>query len=174
VNPLWIVGGLVVAVGYLLDKKDTRSAPTGTTSVDVEPRAFISFDYDHNLTEKNLFTGQLRKNSPTPFSAKDWSSKEPLPPAKWESLIYEKIGRCHVVFVLVSPTCHRASGVEKEIAMAAAQSVPLIGVYVASADESTPLPKGLSRERVYRWKWRVLAQAVARMMSEGRNLASKS
>ena len=42
-----------------------------------DPRAFISFDFDHNLTEKNLFVGQI-KNSSTPFSAEDWSSSEAL------------------------------------------------------------------------------------------------
>jgi hypothetical protein len=172
VNPLWIIGGLVAAV-YLLLKKDPPSAPTRIASVDVEPRAFISFDYDHNVTEKRLFAGQLRKNSPTPFSAKDWSSKEPLPPAQWEALIHDKIGHCHVMFVLVSPTCHRAKGVEKEIAMAAAQNVPFVGVYIASADESTPLPKGLPRDRVYRWKWEALAEAVKRMMCEGKNRIRK-
>ena len=35
-----------------------------------DPRAFISFDFDKNLTDKNLFIGQI-KNSRTPFSAQD-------------------------------------------------------------------------------------------------------
>ena len=48
-----------------------------------DPRAFISFDFDHNQTDKNLFVGQI-KNSRTPFSAQDWSSKEPLPQSTWE------------------------------------------------------------------------------------------
>ena len=34
-----------------------------------DPRAFISFDFDHNETEKTLFVGQS-KNSKTPFSIK--------------------------------------------------------------------------------------------------------
>ncbi len=42
------------------------------------PRAFISFDFDHNGNEKNLFVGQAR-NSKTPFSIEDWSSKSSLP-----------------------------------------------------------------------------------------------
>ena len=36
-----------------------------------DPRSFISFDFDHNETEKNLFVGQS-KNSKTPFSIQDW------------------------------------------------------------------------------------------------------
>ena len=35
-----------------------------------DPRAFISFDFDNNLTDKHLFVGQI-KNSRTPFSAPD-------------------------------------------------------------------------------------------------------
>ena len=49
-----------------------------------DPRAFISFDYDNNLTEKYLFVGQI-KNSRTPFAAEDWSSKETLPQATWKN-----------------------------------------------------------------------------------------
>ena len=44
-----------------------------------DPRAFLSFDFDHNLTEKTLFAGQCRDKSPTPFVAADWSSKAALP-----------------------------------------------------------------------------------------------
>ena len=43
-----------------------------------DPRAFISFDYDHNQDEKVLFAGQA-KNSRTPFSIQDWSAKSPMP-----------------------------------------------------------------------------------------------
>ena len=52
-----------------------------------DPRAFISFDFDKNEAHKNLFSGHCRKDSPTPFSAEDWSSKEPLPQRSWEAQI---------------------------------------------------------------------------------------
>ena len=39
----------------------------------MNPRSFISFDYDHNENDKNLFIGQS-KNSRTPFDIADWSS----------------------------------------------------------------------------------------------------
>ncbi len=47
-----------------------------------DPRAFISFDIDHNETEKNLFVGQS-KNSKTHFNIEDWSSKSSLPQTEW-------------------------------------------------------------------------------------------
>ena len=34
--------------------------PEKTTEM-TNPRAFISFDYDNNLTEKTLFVGQIKK-----------------------------------------------------------------------------------------------------------------
>jgi hypothetical protein len=42
-----------------------------------DPRAFISFDFDHDETSRMLFVGQA-KNSRTPFDVEDWSSKEVL------------------------------------------------------------------------------------------------
>lgn len=134
-----------------------------------DPRAFISFDFDNNETHKNLFAGQCSAKSPTPFSAADWSSKKPLPQKTWEETINEKIGRCHMMFVLVSPTAHSATGVAKEIKMAIAQKVPYCGVYVDGADASTTLPAGLSRNRTVKWDWDAIAGAVDTMMTEGKN-----
>lgn len=95
VNPLWVVAGIAAAaVGIAKLLKSEQSAGSVDQPV-TQPRAFISFDYDHNLGEKNLFAGQLSKRSPTPFAAQDWSAP-----------------------------CHRA-GESKEIAMAVAQDVPL-------------------------------------------------
>jgi len=42
------------------------------------PRAFISFDFDHNEQHKILFVGQ--GNLPTtPWEIADWSAKEAMP-----------------------------------------------------------------------------------------------
>jgi len=40
-----------------------------------DPRAFVSFDFDHDETSRNLFAGQAKKDSPTPFTVQDWSSR---------------------------------------------------------------------------------------------------
>lgn len=55
-----------------------------------DPRAFISFDVDHNSDEKVLFAGQS-KNSKTPFSIQDWSAKSSMPQSQWEAIVKEKI-----------------------------------------------------------------------------------
>jgi hypothetical protein len=133
-----------------------------------DPRAFISFDFDHNETEKNLFVGQS-KNSKTPFSIEDWSSKSSLPQTQWEKLIKEKINKCNMLIVLVGKYMASATGVAKEIKFAKDQNVPVFGVYVGGADSSSNLPDGLQRNRTISWDWDKIAAAIDQMMDEGKN-----
>lgn len=133
-----------------------------------DPRAFISFDFDHDETEKNLFVGQS-KNSSTPFSIEDWSSKSSLPQSEWEELIEEKINKCNMLIVLSGQTMASATGVSKEITMAKNQDVPVFGVYVDGANSSSNLPKGLARNRTISWNWDSIASAIDQMMGEGKN-----
>ena len=133
-----------------------------------DPRAFISFDYDHNETEKLLFVGQS-KNSKTPFSIQDWSAKSSMPQSEWEAIVKEKINKCNMLIVLVGKTMASATGVAKEIRMAKSQDVPVFGVYVGGADSSSNLPDGLARNRTIKWTWDDIAAAVKQMMGEGKN-----
>ena len=132
------------------------------------PRAFISFDFDNNSTEKTLFAGQA-KNSKTPFNIEDWSSKTHLPQKEWEDLIEEKINKCNMLIVLVGKKTSSATGVVKEISFAKSQNVPVFGVYVGGATTSTDLPTGLQRNRTIDWDWKNIASAVDQMMTEGKN-----
>jgi hypothetical protein len=134
-----------------------------------DPRAFISFDFDNNSDERMLFVGQAKKNSKTPFSMEDWSSKESLPQRQWEELINSKINRCNMLIVLVGKRTATAVGVVKEIAFARSQNVPIFGVYVGGADANTPLPEGLARNRTISWSWDTIAAAITQMMGEGKN-----
>ena len=134
-----------------------------------DPRAFISFDYDHDETSRILFVGQGKKDSPTPFAIGDWSSKSTLPEKTWEETIAIKIGACNLVIVLVGRTMASASGVAKEIAMAAAKDVPVFGVYVDGAGTESTLPAGLPRSRVVKWTWPNVAAVIDQAMGEGKN-----
>jgi hypothetical protein len=131
-------------------------------------RAFISFDFDNNLTEKNLFVGQA-KNSRTPFNIEDWSSKESLPQKEWEDLIKSKINKCNMLIVLVGKKTHTATGVVKEISFAKTQDVPIFGVYVGGAGSTTTLPTGLPRYKTIDWDWEDIADAIDQAMEEGKN-----
>lgn len=134
-----------------------------------DPRAFLSFDFEHNLTEKILFAGQATSDSPTPFTVEDWSSKVTLPQAEWEAMLKSKINNCHMLIVLVGKYMATATGVAKEIKMASDQNVPFFGVYVGGADESSTLPSGLARSRTVKWTWPNVGAAVKQMMREGKN-----
>ena len=135
-----------------------------------DPRAFISFDFDHNETSRMLFVGQA-KNSKTPFAIQDWSSKSALPQDEWEESIGGKIAKCNMVIVLVGKTMASATGVGKEIKMAKGSDVPVFGVYVDGAGTTSNLPAGLARNRTIAWSWDGIAAAVTQMMGEGKNAA---
>jgi MTH538 TIR-like domain (DUF1863) len=134
-----------------------------------DPRAFISFDFDHDSDCRVMFAGQAKKDSPTPFTVADWSSKEELAQSKWEALIKEKIGKCNMVIVLVGRYMGSATGVVKELAMAKEIDVPVFGVYVDNATSTSTLPTGLQRNRTIPWTWPRIAAAIAQMMTEGKN-----
>jgi len=134
-----------------------------------EPRAFLSFDFDHNELSRNLFAGQAKKDSPTPFTLEDWSSKSTLPETEWEKFISAKVSNSHMLIVLVGKSMGTAFGVVAEIAMAKAKNVPAFGVYVDGANSASTLPTGLSRNRVIAWNWTNIAAAVEQMMGEGKN-----
>lgn len=133
-----------------------------------DPRAFISFDYDHNDSEKILFVGQS-KNSKTPFTIQDWSAKYSMPESKWEEIVEEKIKKCNMLIVLVGNYMASAIGVKKEIKMANKSNVPVFGVYVGGANIRSNLPEGLERGRVVKWEWDAIAEAIKQVMKEGRN-----
>ncbi|MCK5564328.1 MAG: TIR domain-containing protein [Planctomycetes bacterium] len=133
-----------------------------------DPRAFISFDIDHNATEKTLFAGQS-KNSNTPFSVEDWSAKSSMPQSEWEEIVEGKINKCNMLIVLVGEYMASATGVFKEIKMAKDQDVPVFGVYVGDADSKSNLPTGLARNRTIAWSWDSIASAIDQVMGEGKN-----
>ncbi|MGM9471323.1 TIR domain-containing protein [Pseudarthrobacter sp. YS3] len=134
-----------------------------------DPRAFLSFDFDNDLVPKILFAGQAKKDSPTPFTLQDWSSKASLPQAEWEALIAQKISATNMLIVLVGSSMGTATGVVKEIAMAASADVPVFGVYVNGAGSSSTLPTGLQRNRTIDWSWPLIGAAVDQAMTLGKN-----
>lgn len=134
-----------------------------------DPRAFVSFDFDHNGSDRVLFTGQAKSDSPTPFTVEDWSSTSTLPQREWEALIKKKISNTHVCIVLVGTYMASADGVAKEITMAKDLNVPVFGVYVGAAGSTSTLPPGLTRSRTVAWQWDKIAGMIDACMQEGKN-----
>lgn len=168
----WVVAGVGAAVAFWFanqnrarpatSPKHRRRQPTE------RPRAFISFDFDNDANQKHLFSGQAR-NERIPFDISDWSSKEALSERVWQQAVSAKLAQCHLVIVLVGPQTANAHGVRKEIEMAKAHRVPVIGVYVRGANERTRLPRGLARKRVVHWKWPDVAAAVRGSLRRGKH-----
>jgi hypothetical protein len=133
------------------------------------PRVFVSFDFDNNESSRNLFCGQGKKDSPTPFVVQDWSSKKVLQQLNWKELIGAKINRTNMVIVLVGRSMGSATGVVAEIAMAKECNVPIFGVYVDGATASSTLPTGLARGRAVAWTWANVGAGIDQCMTEGKN-----
>lgn len=134
-----------------------------------DPRAFASFDFDHDETSRNLFAGQAKKDSPTPFTVQDWSSRTTLPQSTWEEEMKKRISATNMCIVLVGRHMASATGVAAEIAMAKEKDVPVFGVYVDRANSLSTLPSGLARNRTVEWNWDKIAAMVDLAMTEGKN-----
>ena len=134
-----------------------------------DPRAFISFDFDHDDDHRILFAGQGKKDSPTPFYVQDWSSKSALPQAQWEKQIADRIGVCDLMVVLVGQHMATATGVARETQFADVQDVPFFGVYVNGGGALSTLPPGLARNRTIPWEWAKIAAAIKQMLTEGKH-----
>ena len=134
-----------------------------------DPRAFVSFDFDHDETSRNLFAGQAKKDSPTPFTVQDWSSRSVLPQKTWKEEMAKRISATNMCIVLVGRYMASATGVAAEIAMAKEKDVPVFGVYVDGANAQSTLPSGLARNRTVAWNWDKIAAMVNLAMTEGKN-----
>ena len=134
-----------------------------------DPRAFVSFDFDHDESSRNLFVGQAKSDSPTPFTVQDWSSRTELPESEWEEEMAKRNSATNMCIVLAGKHMSSAIGVAAEIAMAKDKNVPVFGVYVDGADSQTILPSGLARNRTVAWKWDSIAAMVDLAMTEGKN-----
>ena len=120
-------------------------------------RAFISFDYDHDQSLKNLLAGQAKLES-SPFYFEDWSVKEPFPQSSWKSDVRTKIKQCDFVLVALGLNTHNASGVLYEIGVANEERIPCFGIYINDGQERY-LPKGLG-DRYIVWDWNEIKQAI--------------
>ena len=92
-----------------------------------------------------------------------------MPQSQWEAIVSQKINKCNMVIVLVGKFMASATGVVKEIKMANDQNVPVFGIYVGGANTTSNLPTGLPRNRTIKWDWDETADAIDRVLGEGKN-----
>jgi hypothetical protein len=114
-------------------------------------RVFISFDFDHDESAKNLLAGQA-KHPDSPFDFVDASIKSPLP-GDWKEKVRRRLAAIDVVVVLCGQCTHLANGVADELTIAKQESKEhfLLAAYsdVACTKPST----ATAADKVYKWTW---------------------
>lgn len=121
-------------------------------------RVFVSFDFDNDKTLKDFIIGQSR-NADSPFEVQDHSLKEAAPERDWEAKARAAISRAEVFIVMLGPKTRLASGVRKEVAIAAGllkTRFQIIGYRDGSEDWAVP-----NGGRTYRWSWENLKKLLA-------------
>jgi len=114
-------------------------------------RAFISFDYDHDLDLKTMLVGQA-KNPDTPFNISDFSIKEAIS-SNWKDKARTRIKGCDIVIVICGEYTHTASGVSAELEIAQEERVPYFLLWGRSDKNCTKPVKAKSGDIIYKWTW---------------------
>ena len=114
-------------------------------------RAFISFDYDHDLDLKTMLVGQA-KNPDTPFNISDFSIKEAIS-SNWKDKARTRIKGCDIVIVICGEYTHTASGVSAELEIAQEERVPYFLLCGRSDKNCTKPVKAKSSDDIYKWTW---------------------
>ena len=114
-------------------------------------RCFISFDYDHDSSQKELLIGQS-KNEDSPFEISDYSIKEAS--SNWEQEARERIRRSSVVIVLCGKHTHTATGVAKELRIAQEIGVNYLLLNAYGTDSNVTKPTSAKQtDKIYNWTW---------------------
>lgn len=114
-------------------------------------RAFISFDYDHDLDLKNLLAGQA-KNPDTPFDIVDMSIKEVIATG-WKAKARTRIKGCDVVIVICGEHTGSATGVAAEVEIAQEESVAYFLLRGRSDKTCVKPTPAKADDKVYKWTW---------------------
>jgi len=114
-------------------------------------RAFISFDYDHDLDLKNLLVGQSR-HPDTDFEIADFSIKEAIA-RDWKDKARTRIKGCDVVIVICGEYTHTATGVSVELEIAIDEKVPFF-LLQGRANKLCMMPTSAPLgTQLYQWTW---------------------
>ena len=132
------------------------------------PKAYLSFDFENDSSEKSQFVDGSKK-SKIPFIVEYESMEPTLPPIQWSDVTGDKITNVNMLIVLVGKKTAQATGVVKEIRLAAGHNIPVFGVYLKGADPKTELPDGLPPNRVVSLDWGAIEAKIEQVMKEGKN-----
>lgn len=116
----------------------------------MKTKVFISFDYDHDVSQKNLLVGQSRLDD-SPFEISDVSIKQEE--TDWVNKARQKIRNADVVIILCGYYTDTARGVDTELRLA--REVGTKYYFLRAYNDKTPYkPKSAySFEKVHDWTW---------------------
>ena len=116
----------------------------------MKTKVFISFDYDHDVSQKNLLVGQSRLDD-SPFEISDVSIKHEE--TDWISKARQKIRNADVVIILCGFYTDTAMGVDTELRLA--REVGTKYYFLRAYNDKIPYkPKSAySYEKIYDWTW---------------------
>lgn len=115
------------------------------------PRAFISFDFDHDEDLRNLLVGQAKNNN-SPFDFSNWSLREAFS-GDWKKKVSDRIALTSLTVVICGHHTHTASGVSAELEITRELRKPYF-LLAGHPDEKCTKPKA-SRpdDKIYSWTW---------------------
>lgn len=115
------------------------------------PRAFISFDFDHDADLREMLVGQS-KNPSTPFEIGNWSVKEPMT-GNWKAQVRSRIRATNLTIVICGQYTHTASGVAAELAITREECKPYFLLAGRRSVKCTKPTTALSSDKMYNWTW---------------------
>jgi hypothetical protein len=121
-------------------------------------RAFISFDYDHDLELKNLLIGQA-KNPDSPFDIVDMSIKEAIS-KEWKEKARTRIKGCDVMIVICGEFTNSASGVAAELSIAQEVYASYFLLWGRSDKTCVKPTSAKSSDKIYQWTWDNLKRLI--------------
>ncbi len=116
----------------------------------MKTKVFISFDYDHDLSQKNFLVGQSKLDD-SPFEISDVSIKQEE--TNWVTKARQKIANADVVIILCGHYTASARGVDMELQLAkeAGKRYYFLNAY---NDSFARRPRSASiYETIYDWTW---------------------
>jgi len=121
-------------------------------------RTFISFDYDHDVSLKNLLVGQA-KNDDSPFEITDMSIKETIT-EDWKKKARTRIKGCDVVVVICGEHTNTATGVSAELEIAQEEDISYF-LLKGYSDKTCVKPTAAkSSDKIYDWTWDNLKKLI--------------
>lgn len=114
-------------------------------------KAFISFDYDHDLELKNALVAQSKLDD-LPFEINDVSTKQAID-SNWKKYARNKIKESDVVIFICGKQTDKAVGVTAEMSITLEEQANYF-LLCGRNDENVQKPSNAKKEdKIYKWTW---------------------